>query len=290
MGKRKFGDRRDARRVRDITGMNQVLLDLKPYRSLGEVYINQKIDVTEIFNYVEEYKKSHKEEDRITLFHLFTTAIAKTMYNRPNLNRFVANRHLYEHNDVVISFVAKLSFDDKSEEVMVLIPVNPEDTLKNISDKIREKVNDLRRKSDAQEGASGANNAILVLGKLPNIVRVPIIGLFKWMDKKGLLPASIVEDNLYYSSMIVSNLGNLKCGAIYHNITDFGTCSGLITIGEAKKEIVDGKERYFCEFGATIDERIADGFYLVKSVHLIEHLLKHPELLEDRADAKVEVD
>ena len=44
------------------------------------------------------------------------------------------------------------------------------------------------------------------------------------------------EDNLYYSSMILSNLGSIKCGAIHHNLTNFGTCSSLATIGEIKEE------------------------------------------------------
>ena len=93
--------------------------------------------------------------------------------------------------------------------------------------------------------------------------------------------------------MLVSNIGVLKCGGIYHNVTDFGTCSGLITMGEIKEEIVKvnnkNEKRYFCEFGVTIDERIADGFYMIKSLHLIEHLFKNPELLEERADEKVEI-
>ena len=110
----------------------------------------------------------------------------------------------------------------------------------------------------------------------------------------GILPSSLVEDNLYYSSIIVSNIGNLKCGGIYHNLTDFGTCSGLITIGEVKKEYVlnesgNKEEKYFCEFGVTMDERIADGYYMIKSIHLIEKLLNSPELLEERADEKIEI-
>lgn len=290
MSKRQFGDRRDAKRVKDVSGMNQILIDLKPERSLGELYINEKVDVTEVVKYVDKYKKKNKD-DRLTYFHLFMTAIGKTMYNRPHLNRFIANRHTYEHNDVVISFVAKIEFEDSSEEVMILIPIDPSDNIFDISKKISEKVNSVRNKTHNNEGA---NSAILILGKLPNILRVPIVGLFKWCDKKGILPASLVKDNLYYSSMIVSNIGSLHCGGIYHNVTDFGTCSGLITIGEIKKETVKNEkgkeeEKYYCEFGVTIDERISDGYYFIKSIHLIEYLLKHPELLEGRADEKIEI-
>ena len=37
----------------------------------------------------------------------------------------------------------------------------------------------------------GANSAIDVIGKLPNIIRVPLVGILKKMDSKGLLPESL---------------------------------------------------------------------------------------------------
>lgn len=286
---RKFGDRRDAKLCRDITGMAQICIDLKPKRSLGELYVNQKYDVTNLVEYINNYKKIRDEENKITYFHAFVTAVAKVIYNRPLLNRFVANRHVYEHNDVSLSFVMKTEFNDKSEEIMVITPVEKDDNIFTVSDKIRSKVNKVRKKGDT---GKGANDAIQIIGKLPNIVRVPIVGLFKFLDQKGLLPEFLVEDNLYYSSMVLSNIGTLKCGGIYHNVTDFGTCSGLITMGEIKEEVVkeNGKNvtKYYCEFGVTIDERIADGFYMIKSLQLLQYILNRPELLEGRADEKIE--
>lgn len=289
--KRRFGDRKDAKLCRDITGMGQICIDLKPKRSLSELFINQKMDVTELVEYINKHKENCSEEDKITYFHAFMTSVAKVMYNRSLLNRFVANRHLYEHNNISISFVMKVEFNDKSEEIMVIIPIEEDDNIFTISKKISEKVDRVRTKGDT---GSGANTAIQILGKLPNILRVPILGLFKLVDKWGILPASLMEDNLYYSSMLVSNIGVLKCGGIYHNVTDFGTCSGIITMGEIKEEIVKvnnkNEKKYYCEFGITIDERIADGFYLIKSIHLIEYLFKHPELLEENASEKIEIE
>lgn len=286
---RKLGDRRDAKLCRDITGMAQICIDLKPKRSLGELYVNQKYDVTNLVDYINKYKKIRDEENKITYFHAFVTAVAKVIYNRPLLNRFVANRHVYEHNDVSLSFVMKTEFNDKSEEIMVITPVEKDDNIFTVSDKIRSKVNKVRKKGDT---GKGANDAIQIIGKLPNLIRVPIVGLFKFLDQKGLLPGFLVEDNLYYSSMVLSNIGTLKCGGIYHNVTDFGTCSGLITMGEIKEEVVkeNGKDvtKYYCEFGVTIDERIADGFYMIKSLQLLQYILNRPELLEGRADEKIE--
>ncbi len=34
------------------------------------------------------------------------------------------------------------------------------------------------------------------------------------------------------------------------------------------------------DIGATLDERIADGFYFARSLKLMKHIFAHPELLE----------
>lgn len=284
--KRLFQDRSYAKRIKNISGLSQISIDLKPRRCDSDVYINQKIDVTNLVNYIEEKKDKGIE---LTYFHAFVTAIGKLIYNRKKLNYFVSNRHVYEHNEIIISFVAKLDFNDKSEEVMILVPISPNDNIISISNKIREKIIKIRSGNNKDEGA---NKAIQVLGKLPNIVRIPIVGVFKWCDKKGFLPKSLIKDNLYYSSIIVSNLGSIKCGAIYHNINDFGACSSLATMGEIKDElcIIEGKKviRKICEFGINIDERIADGYYFAKSIKLLESFLDNPKILEDRIDEKIE--
>ena len=287
MNKKKlFQDRSYAKRINNISGLSQISIDLKPRRCDSDVYINQKIDVTNLADYIEEKKDKGIE---LTYFHAFVTAIGKLIYNRKYLNRFVSNRHIYEHNEIIISFVAKLDFDDKSEEVMILVPISTNDNIISISNKIREKIKKIRSGNNKDEGA---NKAIQILGKLPNIVRVPIVGLLKWCDKKGFLHKSLIEDNLYYSSIIVSNLGSIKCGAIYHNINDFGACSSLATMGEIKDElcIVDDKQvvKKICEFGVNIDERIADGYYFAKSIKLLESFLDNPKMLEDRIDEKIE--
>jgi len=282
------GDRRDAKRVRDLTGMAQILIDLKPKRCDSDVYLNQKFDVTNLVEFVE---KNKKEGNDITYFHAFVTALGKVMYNRPKLNRFVANRHIYEHNELIISFVAKISFDDKSEEMMLMVPIEKNDNVLTISKKIKEMVDNIRNKKSINK--EGANSAIDILGKLPNIIRVPLVGIFKWMDQRDMLPKDLIKDNLYYSSLIVSNLGAIKCGAIYHNITNFGTSSGLATMGEIKDElvIINGKKevRKLVEFGVNLDERIADGYYMAKALQLLQHFFNNPELLNDNIGAEFDV-
>ena len=278
-----------AKRV-PMTGMQQISIDLKPNRSVSDVYINHKMDLTNLCKYIEEKKKDNPD---ITYFHAFLAGLGKLYYNRPYLNRFVANRHMYEHKDVIISFVAKISFEDEAEEMMILIKIDKKDNIDTISKKVLDKVNNIRKNKKDKIDKAGANKAIDILGKLPNIIRIPIVGTLKWCDKKGVLPLSFVEDNLYYSSIIVSNLGSIGCGAIFHNITDFGNASALATMGVIKDEqvIIEGKKeiRKLCEFGVNLDERIGDGFYFLKSIQLLQYIFDNPKLLEGDANEKIEI-
>ena len=270
-------------------GMEQILIDLKPNRNEADVFINTGVDVTNLVDYI---TKKKTDGYHYTYFHAFVFALAKTIYNRPKLNRFVQNRHMFEHTDVVIAFVAKVDFNDHAKELMLQIPISPDETLDSLSNKIREKVEAIRNKKNKNK-EKGANSAIEVLGRLPNIIRVPLIGLLKQMDKWGWLPRSLQEDDIYFSSAIITDIGSLKSDSIYHNNTNFGTCSSITAIGEIKDKIViqDGREKKIksCNFGINFDERIADGFYLIKSFKLLEYILNNPELLEERADKKIEI-
>lgn len=292
--KKKFGDRRDGKKVRDLDGMHNIMLELMPKRCDADVYSNVKIDVTNLKKYVEKYKKEHPES-KITFFHAFAMAFGKVIYNKPLLNRFIINSTYYDRNEVVLAFVAKIAFEENSEEIMINIPIEKDDNIFTVRDKIASRVEKVRNtKTSTDDKRSGTNNIVDVVGHFPKFLRKAVVGILKSFDKHDLLPKDIMEDNLYYSTAILSNLGNLGIGSIYHHLTDFGTSSILATMGKIHKEtIVDekGKTKVIdvCDFGVNLDERIADGFYFAKSLLLLEYILKNPELLEGRADDKIEI-
>lgn len=279
-------DRRDGKRVKNIDGMHVLMPYLKPNRCDSDVYINYKLDVTELVKYVEK-KKKENPDTKLTFFHVFVTAMGKVMYNRPLLNRFVVNKQYYDRNNVSISFVAKGEFTDESKEFMSTIFIEENDTLDTVRQKLTDKVTKVRKSSN-----NSTDKAVDLVGKLPKFIRDITMGIFLFMDKHDLLPKSLCEDNIYYSSVLVSNIGSLGCGAIYHNLTDFGTNSILVTIGNIRKEQVVTKEgkkeiRDICEFGINLDERIADGFYFIKSIQLLEEIFNNPEKLEETANTKI---
>ena len=280
--KKRWGDRRDGKRIK-VPAMAKLMTYLKN-RQEAYVYINRKFDVTDLVAYMK--KKKVKNPD-ITFFHAFSMAIAKTIYNRPRLNTFIMNHKFYQRNDVILTFTARISFDDNdNKEIMALIKVDPEDNIESLSNKIKEKVNNFRNKKEQ----SSSDDSLDALDKVPNwMLKTIVAPVTKWMDRHDLLPRSLYDELLYNSSVILSNLGSIKCGAIHHNLTNFGTNSIILTIGDIHKEQVvmpNGKVeiRDIVEFGINLDERIGDGVYFSKSVNLLDYIMRNPKTLEDKAD------
>ena len=272
---------RKGHKVKDVTGMQNIMFDLKPNRCEAEVSMNVDIDVTEFVKY---FKKLKEKNPDITYFHGFVDLMGKIFYKYPKLNRFVQNRTLYVHDDVEIAFVAKAEFNDKSEEFMTALKIEPNDTVLEVSKKLKESIDRLRDKNSTVN-TDGANNVIDKIGHVWRPLRSTMVGILKWIDRVFGLPGSIADSNIYYSSLIVSNLGTFKVPGIYHNLANLGTSSGLATFGEIKE--IDGK--YIMNFAVTLDERIADGFYFCRALKGIEYLFAHPELLMEPASKDFEI-
>ena len=103
--KKRRGDRRDAYWVRDLDGLHTIMPHLMDKRTDAEVYVNMPFDVTETLRYIEG-KNQHEEEYRATLFHCILMAVAKTVYFRPDLNRYISGRRYYQRYDITLGFVA----------------------------------------------------------------------------------------------------------------------------------------------------------------------------------------
>lgn len=272
-----FKDRRDAKLIGNLTSTQRVLYYLKKKRCDSDVYINMKVDMTSAINYIEKNKKNG---NHITYFHFFCAALVKTIYNRPLLNRFVMpGGKVYEHNDVSLGFVAKVKFEDYSSEYLVVEHFDKNENIFDVSSKLTGSVEHLRKNNK-----NNTDKTADMLARLPRWFFNFVMGVLKFMDNHDLIPLKFIENSIYHSSAIVSNLGSFKSSSIYHNLTDFGTSSSLITMGAIHKEavVVNNKVEVkdICDFGINIDERIGDGYYFVKSMKLFEYLIEHPELLE----------
>ena len=88
---KRWGDRPDAYWIRNLDGLHAIMPHLMNKRTDAEVYVNMEFDVTEALRYIEE-KNRGEDEYKTTLFHWILMAGAKTVYLRPDLNRYISAR------------------------------------------------------------------------------------------------------------------------------------------------------------------------------------------------------
>lgn len=285
--RRRPGDRKDAKMVRDIDGMHFIVPIIHPNRCDNEAFVSETIDITPIKSYLEKLNADNPEF-KYTMFHIIVAAMVRCITLRPYMNRFIANNTLYQKNEISAAFVIKKYFADESHEGLAFIRGNEDSNLQSIYESIRHQVMDCRNgKSDT------SSDAMDFFLKLPRGLARAIVKFMRMLDKHGKIPSALIETDPYHASVVLSNLGSIKLKSGYHHLTNWGTNSVFVIIGEAKKRPFfkeDGtyEMRDTVELGMTVDERIADGYYFSKTIRLLKKLLENPELLEQAASQPVE--
>ena len=278
-------ERRDAVRIKKADGYHNILPYIMPKRTEAEVSMTETFDVTDLNRYMKE--RNEKEGTKLKLFHAICTSVARTVYHRPLMNSFISGRWYWQRKDITLSFVVKQQFADDGEETLMFLKVQPDMDFDSVSKLILGDVQKVRK-----EGSNDLDKLMDFVGSLPR----PILEVFFWVLRRleyhGIMPKSLTAGDPNYSSVLLSNLGSIKCGAPYHHLSNYGTCSIMITIGTMHPEMIympDGSSqlRDVVEMTTTLDERLADGFYFAKSLKLVKYLLEHPEELEKKIEEPI---
>lgn len=275
---RKWGDRYDAKRVRDIDGVHHYMAYLMPKRTDAEVYLNETIDVTELMKYIAE--KNATGERKVTMFHCIIAAVARTVKMRPLLNRYISGKRYYDRNEITMGFTIKKKFEDHAEESLCIFRPKDSDNLCAITDRLTPQLKEAKKDTGVK-----VDDILDTVKKLPKPIMNMFMAFMRFADSHGLMPKAFSSVDPNYCTVMLSNLGSIKCDAVYHHLNNFGTNGIVITIGEIHKEFLSDENgnpvlRDVMNIGATLDERIADGFYFARSLKLIKHICKNPELLD----------
>ena len=278
--KEKWGDRPDGRWVK-ATGMQTLMANVLPNRTDCEVCCRDTIDATELLKFLEKRNAEHPEY-KTTVFHCALLCISRIIKERPYLNRFIQGRRMYERHEISLSFVCKRRFADTAEEALLVVVPKDDTTIDSLSRYI---VGDVKETRKSEHSTGGVDKIMDDLARLPRPILMLVVKVIRILDFWGKLPHDIWETDPNYTTVLASNLGSIKCPSVYHHLNNYGTNSIMITIGTLHKEelvMEDGHKevRDVIDVSATLDERIADGFYFARSLKLLKHVFAHPELLD----------
>lgn len=267
--------RKDGRRVKNCSMMYQIvpyIMD-KRYDSMNSITVRFPYEPMQSY-----IKQKHRDGVDISHLSLVIAAFVRTVSQNRALNRFVVNKKIYARDGIWVGMVIMRPGD--TESTMTKVRFEPTDTIFDVNEKMLKMISENRE----AVGSNSTDKLMKVLLSIPGLCNVGV-GLFKWLDKRGWLPKSIINASPFHVTMTISNLASIRTNYIHHHIYEFGTTSMLMTMGNSEYLPVKGKDGEIelerqMPIGLVMDERIASGHEYAIAFKTMREMLKHPEKLE----------
>ena len=167
------------------------------------------------------------------MVHLFIAAYIRVLCHLPGLNRFVSGQRVYARNNIIINMMVKRGITVDAEETCAKVEFEPTDTIYDVYRKMNAAVEEIRSSDD-----SGTENVARILMGIPRLVLKLAVKIIKFLDYFDWLPASLINVSPFHGSMIITDLGSLGIGPIYHHIYNFGNLPVFLAFG-AKRRVTE---------------------------------------------------
>ena len=283
--KKRFGDRRDGRRVRTLPPMSYVAPYIMKVRADAQNHFEDVIDITNIEHYLD--KKRREGYTDMTLLHVILAAYIRVIAERPGLNRFIAGQRIYARNNLECVMTIKKELTLESPDTCIKVEFDPRDNIYNVYKKFQKNV------SAAVNESTDFDNTAKALIKLPGLFLRGAVALLRFLDYIGLLPKALLKVSPFHGSMIITSMGSLGIPAIYHHLYDFGNLPIFVSYGsifsaDAIKRDGTRERHHFVTLKVVTDERICDGYYYASAFKRLKRYLQHPEMLDETLESVVE--
>lgn len=277
--------RKDGTLIQGLPAFTRIMPYLMPDKAGSVIFYQQDYDVTDSLAYIKNWNRENARSEGalLTLFEVVLCAAARAVSLRPRINRFIANRHYYQRNQILLSFVAKKELSDDGKEVNVKVPFDPGETLASTARKVRDYI----KKGISEDGHDNEKVVDSVM-KLPSTLLKFVNFAYNWLDDHNLLPYSVTESDPMWSTIFLANVGSFGVEAPFHHLFERGTCPVFMAVGKVVSEnrieaAEDGSprvaERKTLRVNFTFDDRIADGIYMGRSLDLVRRFIEDPALL-----------
>ena len=286
-GRRRFGDRKEGRLLRSLDAFYKFIPYIMVQKNDACNLFSDSVEITETDRWLREKRKEGYKS--IGYLHLFIAAYVRAVSQRPSLNRFICGRRIFARNNIEVVLTVRRGMTSEAGETTIKVVFDPYDTVFDVYRKMTDKIDEIKY----GEEDNNTEQVASALTKLPRFVLRFAIWILKVMDYFGLIPQSLLDASPFHGSMIITDLGSIGIGPVYHHLYNFGTLPAFIAFGAKRKayEIqADGTvaQRKYIDFKINTDERICDGFDYAQGFKLFKMCIRQRELLETPPERVVE--
>lgn len=277
--KRRAGDRVDGRRLRSLNGFTNFIPFIMPKRNDALNLYEESFEISEADRWFRKQRVSGYKG--MGMLHLLIAAYVRCCAYLPGLNRFVVGKRVYAHNDIEVVMTVKRELVVNAPETTIKVVFKPTDTIYDVYNKMNAAIADIKD-NDEDNGTEAFANKFAAMPRF-------VISIFMWLvrvgDYFGWLPKKLLDVSPFHGSMIITDLGSLGIGPVFHHIYNFGTLPVFIAFG-AKRHVYEldrhgnSVSHKYVDVKMVLDERIVDGHYFAAVFKLFNRLVSDPSQLE----------
>ena len=273
--RRRFGDRKDGRKLRTITPMHKIMSYIMAKRSDAQ---NTYADSLEIYKTEVFCRERVKAGDvNFGLLHVLLAAYVRTVSQKPGINRFISGQKVYARNNIEVVMTVKKHMTIESPDTCIKVVFSPTDTVFDVYRKFNEVV----EANIGNDDESSFDNLAKVLNFIPGLFLRWAIKFLNFLDYFGWLPRKLTSLSPFHGSMIITSMGSLGIKPIYHHIYDFGNLPIFLAYGIKRSTISldrEGKvvKHRYVDIKVVTDERICDGFYFASAFKVMKRYVENP--------------
>ena len=277
--RRRPGDRNEGRLLRSIPGFAKFIPFIMPQRNDRCIHYEESFEISDVDRRLRKLRvDGHKG---IGILHFIIAAYVRAVSMLPGVNRFVVGRRIYARNNIEVVMTVKRSLSVDDTETTIKVVFEPTDTIFDVYRKMNEKIEEIKT-SDENNGTEDFADAC---ARLPRFLLRFAIAILRVMDYFGWIPKSLLDVSPFHGSMIITDLGSLRIGPVYHHIYNFGTLPVFIAFGAKyhKYEINrhgQVEDHKYIDTKLVLDEGIVDGHYYAQLLQAFRYMFQHPEIVE----------
>ena len=273
-----FGHRSDGKKVKGMGIIDKAEPFFMPQRIDAVNYTTVKVKCDSIDEFI---ARERKNGISYSYMHIVIATIVRILYIRKKLNRFIMRGSIYQRNTISISMDIKKKLEDDGEQVCLKMFFTGRESIEEVKKIVDDEIAKNLQESEVHSTTKTAGK----LTSLPDFLFRWTMAFVRFLDKHGLLPKALIKASPFHTSCFLTNLKSIKLNYIFHHLYNFGTTTIFVAMGKEKVEpyVENNKELKIAKMltmGVSLDERVADGLYMGKSLRLFSDYIKNPDNLK----------
>ncbi len=275
---RRFGDRKDGRRLRTLAPYDTVSPYIMVSRDDAQNFLTDKFETSAVDRYV--WQKRQEGLEGFGILHVLLAAYVRLVSQKPRLNRFIAGQKIFARNTIEVNMAVKRKLARDEINTIIKVRFEPMDTAAEVYQKFEAAFQKAFAVTE-----NDFDSTARIINYIPGLCKKFAVWLLKLLDYFGLLPLALLKVSPFHGSLFITSMGSLGIPPIFHHLYNFGNVPIFLAFGAKRHENELGNQgevlhRKYIDYTFVTDERICDGFYFASGLKMLRHILASPAVLD----------